>query len=71
MDFTSCSHSYYSPTFCLNRTNSIVSKTHSDLDYLMPGPQKEIFPGGTKIDAGPPKFSETLTDNLVPFFAQN
>ena len=43
------------------------------------GPQREIFPGGTKIDATPPKLGEELTinqkkglhSNLVPFFAQN
>ena len=26
------------------------------------GPQREIFPGGTKIDAGPPKFGEVQTN---------
>ena len=43
-----------------------------------PGPQREIFPGGTKIDAGPPKFSKAQTDKqkrsslkMVVFFAQN
>ena len=42
-------------------------------------PLREIFPGGTKIDAGPPKLGEKLTNkskkglhsNLVPFLAQN
>ena len=33
-----------------------------------PGPQREIFPGGTKIDAGPPKISETLTDKSKKVF---
>ena len=45
---------------------------------LRPGPQREIFPGGTKIDAGPPKLGEVQTNkskkglysNLVPFFSQ-
>ena len=27
---------------------------------LQTGPQREIFPGGTKIDAGPPKLGEEL-----------
>ena len=27
-----------------------------------PGPQREIFLGGTKIDAGPPKLGEELTN---------
>ena len=35
-----------------------------------PGPQREIFPGGTKIDAGPPKFSKTLTDKSKKVFTQ-
>ena len=26
--------------------------------WLWPGPKIETFAGGTKIDAGPPKFSE-------------
>ena len=26
--------------------------------YPLAGPQREIFPGGTKIDAGPPKLGE-------------
>ena len=34
------------------------------------GPQREIFPGGTKIDAGPPKFSEALTDQSKKVFTQ-
>ena len=34
------------------------------------GPQREIFPGGTKIDAGPPKLSEALTDKSKKFFTQ-
>ena len=34
------------------------------------GPQREVFPRGTKIDAGPPKFSETLTDKSKKVFTQ-
>ena len=34
------------------------------------GPQREIFAGGTKIDAGPPKFSEALTDKSKKVFTQ-
>ena len=32
---------------------------------LKAGPQREIFSGGTEIDAGPPKLSEELTDQLT------
>ena len=47
--------------------------------YLGPSPQREIFPGGTKIDAGSAKLGEEQTNkskkdlysNLVPLFAQN
>ena len=43
------------------------------------GPQREIFPESTKIDAGPQKLGEEqkvpekkgLHSNLVPFLAQN
>ena len=34
------------------------------------GPQREIFPGGTKIDAGPPKLGEELTINQKKVFTQ-
>ena len=39
-------------------------------------PQREIFPGGTKVDAGTPNLFQKwpkkgLHWNLVPFFAQN
>ena len=46
---------------------------------IQPGPQRKNFPGGTKIDAGPPKLGEVQTNkskkglhsNLVPFLAQS
>ena len=34
------------------------------------GPQREIFPGGTKIDVGPPKLSEALADKSKKVFTQ-
>ena len=36
-----------------------------------PGPQREIFPGGTKVDAGLPKFSKAQTDKQKKVFTQN
>ena len=32
--------------------------------------QREIFPGGTETDAGPPKLSEALTNELKKVFTQ-
>ena len=37
---------------------------------LLAGPQREIFAGGTKIDAGPPKFSKALTNESKKVFTQ-
>ena len=34
------------------------------------GPHRESFPGGTEIDAGPPKLSEELTDHFEKVFTQ-
>ena len=37
---------------------------------LLAGPQREIFAGGTKIDAGPPKFCKALTNESKKVFSQ-
>ena len=34
---------------------------HEPNSFLSPGPQREFFPGGTKIDAGHPNSSEAVT----------
>ena len=34
------------------------------------GPQREIFPGGAKIDPGPPKLSEAITDKSKKVFTK-
>ena len=36
------------------------ASTHRCWNVSQTGPQREVFAGGTKIDAGPPKFSEAL-----------
>ena len=36
----------------------------------LPGPDRESFPGGTEIDAGPPKLSKELTDHSEKVFTQ-
>ena len=55
---------YFSSFFEAYRTN---------VPYLRP--QREIFAGGTKIDAGPPKLGDVQKHgfhlNLVPDFAHN
>ena len=40
------------------------------LPYFHPGPQREIFSRGVKIDAGPPKLSDALTDKSKKVFTQ-
>ena len=56
-------------------THGFISKPW----LLYAGPQREIFSGGTRIDAGPPKLREVQTNKskiglhskLVLFFPQN
>ena len=42
----------------------------SNTKRMRTGSQRKIFLGGTKIDAGPPKLSEALTDKLKKVFTQ-